>query len=500
MRNLEAWVRAWQWLAASTALIVAGQLVSGSALGADATGVIREGRELFQREFSPGKTAEGGDGLGPVFNHHSCAACHSLSGVGGAGPVDVNAVALTADLTDRSRPPNRKSIATVLREMHAGFVSEKDVITPSILLHRFGTDANYELKHERLGGVEVPLKPTPAERNRLQNQLARRPQAEVKWPKLITLRLSQRNTTALFGAGAIDQIPAAALEAVAAAQQRKGEVSGRVAPIGLAKVGRFGWRGQTERLHDFVIGACSNELGLEVPGSPQPTDPMRPKYRPGGFDLTAAQCVSLTSFVASLPQPKFVLPKEQERRTLALQGRSLFDVVGCAACHVGHIGPVEGIFSDLLLHDLGTALADPVPADAALEIVAERPLPKGAKETAALARSENLPLRPQGYYGGSSLVNLLGGGVSTLLAINPKTGIRTEFRAVATNTEQEWRTPPLWGVADSAPYLHDGRAATLVDAIALHGGEAEPCTKRFFELPITERMAVLEFLTCLRAP
>jgi len=24
----------------------------------------------------------------------------------------------------------------------------------------------------------------------------------------------------------------------------------------------------------------------------------------------------------------------------------------------------------------------------------------------------------------------------------------------------EWRTPPLWGVADSAPYLHDGRAAT----------------------------------------
>ena len=87
-----------------------------------------------------------------------------------------------------------------------------------------------------------------------------------------------------------------------------------------------------------------------------------------------------------------------------------------------------------------------------------------------------------------------------MIAINPKTGIRSQFRLVATSTEQEWRTPPLWGTADSAPYLHDGRAETLVDAIALHGGEADACTKRFFELPVGERMAVLEFLSCLRAP
>jgi CxxC motif-containing protein (DUF1111 family) len=204
--------------------------------------------------------------------------------------------------------------------------------------------------------------------------------------------------------------------------------------------------------------------------------------------------------VASLPQPKFELPAEPERRALALQGRSLFDVVGCAVCHVERIGPVEGLYSDLLLHDMGPALADPVPADASLEVHAERPLPKGATESVAMTRSENLPLRPRGYYGGSSLANLLGGGTSTLIATNPKTGIRTEFRVVASNVEQEWRTPPLWGVADSAPYLHDGRAAALVDAIALHGGEADACTKRFFELPVGERMAVLEFLSCLRAP
>ena len=36
----------------------------------------------------------------------------------------------------------------------------------------------------------------------------------------------------------------------------------------------------------------------------------------------------------------------------------------------------------------------------------------------------------------------------------------------------EWRTPALWGFRDSAPYLHDGRAKTLDQAIAFHGGEA----------------------------
>jgi len=30
---------------------------------------------------------------------------------------------------------------------------------------------------------------------------------------------------------------------------------------------------------------------------------------------------------------------------------------------------------------------------------------------------------------------------------------------------------PLWGVRDSGPYLHDGGAETIQDAIAMHGGE-----------------------------
>jgi CxxC motif-containing protein (DUF1111 family) len=40
-------------------------------------------------------------------------------------------------------------------------------------------------------------------------------------------------------------------------------------------------------------------------------------------------------------------------------------------------------------------------------------------------------------------------------------------------TGADWRTTPLVGLAARRRYLHDGRAATLRDAILAHGGEAE---------------------------
>ncbi|MEM9587554.1 MAG: di-heme oxidoredictase family protein, partial [Planctomycetota bacterium] len=76
--------------------------------------------------------------------------------------------------------------------------------------------------------------------------------------------------------------------------------------------------------------------------------------------------------------------------------------------------------------------------------------------------------------------------------------IRVDYESTLFN--QEWRTPPLWGVADTAPYLHDGRASTLLEAITLHGGEAEGTTNRFLSLPLQDREAVIAFLETLVAP
>jgi CxxC motif-containing protein (DUF1111 family) len=360
---------------------------------------------------------------------------------------------------------------------------------------------------KRLGLAEIPLEPTQAQRDARVNKLAIQPLPTALTTSPLRLMEAQRNTTALFGAGLIDQVPDSVLKSLAEAQLRQGEVSGRVPPIGPDKVGRFGWRGQTERLLDFVLGACSNELGLEVPGNPQPIDPFRPTYKPAGLDLTAAQCASLTTYVAALPPPKFVEPKATARRELAARGREVFAAVGCAACHVERIGPLDGVYSDLLLHDMGPAMADPVGAAAALTFVKQHPpaeadLLLGAQGllTSSERRQPQPPPRAAGYYGSGSNFTLVGDAPATVMFVDPKTGARNEFRPETGPLDREWRTPPLWGVADSAPYLHDGRAGTLVEAIALHGGEGEPSARRFVALSAADRMAMLEFLACLQAP
>jgi CxxC motif-containing protein (DUF1111 family) len=76
----------------------------------------------------------------------------------------------------------------------------------------------------------------------------------------------------------------------------------------------------------------------------------------------------------------------------------------------------------------------------------------------------------------------------------------TDIADAPTLRPDEWRTPPLWGVADAAPYMHDGRAATLQDAILMHGGQATSSVANFESLPQEEKVAVILFLRTLRAP
>jgi CxxC motif-containing protein (DUF1111 family) len=205
------------------------------------------------------------------------------------------------------------------------------------------------------------------------------------------------------------------------------------------RVGRFGWKAQTASLKDFVESACAMELGLEVPTQHQARPPLDFSKKEQGLDLTQDECDALTAFVAGLPAPV-------ERRVPAggpdlAAGRELFARVGCAACHLPKLGAVEGLYSDLLLHDMGADLAD------------------------------------SGSYNGSIESSSAGGARS-----------------------QEWRTPPLWGFRDSGPYLHDGRAETLEEAVALHGGQGERSARRFFELKPRERLQVQAFLNSLSVP
>jgi CxxC motif-containing protein (DUF1111 family) len=413
-----------------------------------------QGRELFFREWTPGDArSHGGDGLGPLYNETSCVACHNLGAPGGGGPASKNVEIVT--LTSR----NTKTDKGELDDYHPGFRK-----APSVLLHRFGTDLEYKLwRLRRIGGIELAnmaeqggateiaqirelLGLKPDERARTFTNL-RRPTlgaARVKGQALLgsVATLSRRNPPPLFGAGLIDSVPVEALRAAAEHRDPEfPEIHGRLNRLKDGRLGRFGWKSQTPSLKDFVESACAMELGLEVPTQHQAKPPLDFTNKANGLDLTQEECDALTAFVASFPAPIEREPAGSEERPEVKSGRALFARVGCAACHLPKLASVAGIYSDLLLHDMGPDLSD-----------------SGS------------------YYG----------AIESPTADGPKS--------------PEWRTPPLWGFRDSGPYLHDGRADSLEEAVALHGGQGARSAKMYFELNHTERLQVQTFLNSLAAP
>jgi hypothetical protein len=286
----------------------------------------------------------------------------------------------------------------------------------SVVFHRFGVDPRYERWRSDLN-ARIPVDSS------LELVGAR-------------LSISRRNPPPLFGEGLIDALPDAVF--VEAAAREPDETRGRVSRMADGRIGRFGWKAQVATLGEFVLSACANELGLEVPGHPQPTSPFEPDVVAKSLDLTQRECDALAAYVRDLPAPVQLIPSSPSGSRAVEDGRRLFASIGCAACHTPSLGPIEGIYSDLLLHDIG--------------------LDDGAV-----------------YYG-------------------------SETVSPGAARASEWRTPPLWGVRDSAPYMHDGRAGTLAEAVALHGGQGAQSARAFSELSEREKRQVLSFLRSLSAP
>ncbi|MCE9529399.1 MAG: hypothetical protein K8R36_25400 [Planctomycetales bacterium] len=421
----------------SLALVAA--LVSPLAAAEPATdsAAIAEGKKLFLREWEAGKPANpGGDGLGPMFNARSCAACHKLGGIGGAGPNEDSNVRLLTVVPVEPHPSELDGHKATLSKVHPSFVPGGKRLQTAFILHRFGVDNAYASFEKKV----------------MEGHAAGSPE---DW----AIRISQRNTPPVFGAGFIDAVTADMLRELAATQQKEGRVSGRVAPGPRGPsgpvLGHFGWRGQTMSLKEFVLGACANELGLEVPGHHQAIDPLNPEAKASGLDMSEEQANQLIAYVAALPAPRQEIPADALKAKAVERGFAAFKTIGCADCHVQDVGPAKGIYSDLLLHDLGPGLGDAVSAVSAKQYLLRR---EGEIDT---------------YINAGSALKVL---------------------------QQEWRTTPLWGVRDSGPYLHDGRAKTLKEAILAHAGESILSIEKFAAMPAQEQEELIGFLNTLVAP
>lgn len=64
-------------------------------------------------------------------------------------------------------------------------------------------------------------------------------------------------------------------------------------------------------------------------------------------------------------------------------------------------------------------------------------------------------------------------------------------------SSREFRTPPLWGISGTAPYMHDGAASTVRAAVALHFAEGAASVEAFNALTVNEQTVLVEFLESL---
>jgi CxxC motif-containing protein (DUF1111 family) len=62
---------------------------------------------------------------------------------------------------------------------------------------------------------------------------------------------------------------------------------------------------------------------------------------------------------------------------------------------------------------------------------------------------------------------------------------------------RDFRTPPLWGLAKTGPYMHDGRAFTIAESILAHHGEADGSVSKYDALSDADRATLLAFLGSL---
>jgi CxxC motif-containing protein (DUF1111 family) len=276
--------------------------------------LFRMGREDFLEVETPG------EGLGPLFNGTSCGQCHNIPAVGGTG--------------------------TII-ELRAGYRDENGKF------------------HAPEGGTLMHLFSIPPH----DCQVSVYEEANV---------IGQRISIPLFGAGLVEAIPDETLLSLEDPDDRNGDgIRGRAARVedvatGRTRVGRFGWKAQQASLLAFAADAYVNEMGIT-------SDLFRNEPLGNVAADKVGRCLPSKNSEDSRDQRtglrgidnfenflRFLAPPSRGPVTdAAVRGERIFADIGCASCHrpLLETGPSEHpafnrqpvpLFSDLLLHDVGT--------------------------------------------------------------------------------------------------------------------------------------------------
>jgi CxxC motif-containing protein (DUF1111 family) len=419
-----------------------------------------EGRRLVHTNFTTGDHNEPGNdrytaavGLqGQRFNQSACIGCHVNNGRSPA-PLAVNQRLDTMSV----RVAAISATGQQLPHPQYGGAVQMNAVSATGGAQNWGTGVRVGGFASRtvtlLDGSTVELrKPTLT--------------FEGVTPDVVSLRAAPP----MIGAGLLEAIPEADILARAGAAPDVDGVKGVANYVyepetGAVRLGRFGWKASKATLRHQAAAALLQDMSVTSPLYPNRscnTDPAGCSGASAQAGISEADLQSISRYLALLAVPaqrslasgfpKGVSPIDElnVNPTQVAAGAKLFQGMRCVACHTAEMktGPGHLLaelrnqtirpYSDLLLHDMGTGLADNLVEGQA----------KGNMWRTA-------PLWGIGY-------------TEKVMGANAKIG-----------------------------YLHDGRARNLGEAILWHDGEGAASRKRYEALSKTDRDALLAFLKSL---
>ncbi len=238
----------------------------------------------------------------------------------------------------------------------------------------------------------------------------------------------------------------------------------------------FGWKGDVARIRDFITQASRVHFGviahsdalrsraapeLSLGGGPDWEDPDGDGVR---RELEEGTVTTGALYLALVETPAQIPPADPALLGRWAAGDLLFDEIGCAGCHV----------RALQLLDRGWDEAPEGSPPYEVQLLQAGDAPRGTDQVALYSDLKRHDM-------GEALADPPGypGPVDRRLFL----------------------TRPLWGLAETGPYLHTGQAATIPDAILAHGGEAQAARDAFVALSPEQQADLHVFLLSLsRAP
>jgi hypothetical protein len=189
------------------------------------------------------------------------------------------------------------------------------------------------------------------------------------------------------------------------------------------------------------------------------------------LEVDSGMLTTVVGYLAQLEAPVVRPPRDPGLVDAFAAGQAHFEAIGCAGCHVPALELVD---SKLDARQPAAPDRPPFIIDVAKDGDGPKIEPRFAAESTTY------------------LVRLF----SDLKRHDMGPALATPS-AQGSIPAQVFLTRPLWGLAETAPYLHDGRAPTLHDAIVLHGGEASAARDAYLALDDRGRASVRVFLSSL---